>query len=75
MNDKPLVINSEDDEGHSYMSPLLTCGHYGKATFDRSSLWDFPGDAWDCPDGCGERQMDLRVQIQLIKGWETELPE
>lgn len=70
MNDTPLCINSEDDEGHSYMAPLLTCGHYGKATFDRSSLWDFPEDAWICPECGEERQMDLRVQVILIEGWD-----
>lgn len=72
--DPPLYINSEDDEGCSYIAPLLTCGHHGKPTFDRSSLWDFPGDAWICPECGQERQMDLRVQILLIKGWETEPP-
>lgn len=72
--DKPLYLNGEGSDKHgtwSEMAPLLTCGHYGQAHDDRSSVWDFPHEAWICPECGEERQMDMRLQLLLDAddGW------
>ena len=64
MTTKPPLIEIMY-KGVTIIYGLLTCGHY--TTFhEASSAWDFPAEAHECPDGCGERQFDLRLQLLLM---------
>lgn len=41
---------------------LLTCGHWSTGFSNRSSHFDFPDEAHDCPICGTERQWDVRLQ-------------
>jgi len=65
MQDKPLLV--EEAQGDRVgISGLLTCGHYAGPFHAASSTWDRPDEAYACPNGCGERQFDLRLQLRLM---------
>lgn len=66
MADLPLVIWATP--ARSMVSVLLTCGHYSAPIPQRSSVWDFPDEAHICPEGCGDRQLDIRYQVALNEG-------
>lgn len=66
----PLLIEvpwPEAGEGVVGVSALLSCGHYARPVHQVSSDWDFPADPHDCPEGCGPRQYDVRLQAQLLQ--------
>jgi hypothetical protein len=65
MQDKPLLVE-ETREGSVGISGLLTCGHYAGPFHEASGVWDGPDEAYACPNGCGERQFDLRLQLHLM---------
>ena len=72
MKDKPLLV--EETKGTKVgIDGLLTCGHYAGPFHEASSVWDYPDEAHVCPDGCGERQFDLRLQLHLM-ALKTERP-
>ena len=65
MQDKPLLV--EETKGAKVViDGLLTCGHYAGPFHEASSVWDYPDEAHVCPNGCGERQFDLRLQLHLM---------
>lgn len=41
---------------------LLSCGHWSDPISNRSSHFDFPEEAHDCPTCGEERQWDVRLQ-------------
>lgn len=63
-----LVEGLPAEAEEMFVSPLLTCGHYGLAITDQSDVWNHPDEAWRCPSCSEERQIDLRLQVQLMDG-------
>jgi len=45
---EPVIYGDEKD----HLKALLTCGHYSRDIFDRSSTWDFTHEEQECPQGC-----------------------
>ena len=44
--EQATVIAAAKDE---HLRGLLACGHYSRPIYNRSSQWDFPGEAQVCP--------------------------
>jgi hypothetical protein len=65
-NDLPLLIDATLRDGGPGLRPLLACGHYGIAWCVRSQIFDCPDVALFCPICREERQMDLRLQLELM---------
>jgi|GEM_PF-6305296 len=67
MGDKPLLFEETMEGKVTGIDGLLTCGHYVGPFHEASSVWDRPDEAHLCPNGCGERQFDLRLQLHLME--------
>ena len=53
------------------LRPLLTCGHYGNPTPPGAvSVWGQPDEALYCNQCSAPRQMDLRLQLNLMRGFQ-----
>jgi hypothetical protein len=66
------VRSHEGGERDDLVDILLTCGHWYGPLHECSSSFDFPDDAYECDEGCGLRQMDLRLQVAITTQWDEE---
>lgn len=55
------------------VQPLLACGHYGSPVPQTAvSVWGVPDEALFCNSCSTMRQMDLRLQVNLMRGLMAE---
>lgn len=65
----PLMVQGDwPGEDGTGVRGRLACGHFGEIWSEGSSTWNHPGEEQGCPEGCGLRQFDLRLQLALMDG-------
>lgn len=63
---RELIIEEVFGTGGTALCGLLSCGHYSPSYPPMSPVWDSPDQPHQCPNGCGERQFDINLQVMMM---------